>query len=542
MAVACSNSVKTATVPAPTLAAAPTRFPDTAEELVIFETEDFNQGIDGWNAQAQEGGTSTISWDDNSKLVWLVQPQTGQAAFLARQWPALAQADGVSIQIESLDYAMMVLLGLHEADGSTYQITLPLSAAEPNHFFIDAGWLALQEDSQDENERLDMPQVNMISLTDISAFLGGPLPNRVEIDEISLWRGDPPEMDLTCKTLEDSTRNENFRTGMDASYVIHSEGNGHGYRAGGQPVDAFELFAANDADAMRVRLWVGEKGESKLEYATQQARRGQEAGLKPYLVLFLNDYWTDINGQPTIEEWEKLAVEQRADKIREYARGIAQHMIDKSIPIDFYEIGNEIDYGIAGVYAQVNERRDIGRLKVDIWPQESTLIKAAIQGVKDANPEARFMLHIANSWDPQFGSAFFRAMEQAGVEYDYIGLSYYPPAFGALAAGRLCDTLDRLAGDIGKATIIAESAYPAEIPGKGLFGAWKHPLPGYPLSPEGQAWWLRDLLSGLRSRPDVAGYYYFSPGFYWNKEIWAPFALFDGSGEARLAIGAFGER
>ncbi|MBE9507585.1 MAG: glycosyl hydrolase 53 family protein, partial [Chloroflexi bacterium] len=90
-----------------------------------------------------------------------------------------------------------------------------------------------------------------------------------------------------------------------------------------------------------------------------------------------------------------------------------------------------------------------------------------------------------------------------------------------------------------KPIVIAETAYPAEPPTGGMFGDWRRALPGYPLTSEGQAWWLADLLVGLRARGDVLGVYYFSPGFWFSGELWSPFALFDGEGKPRPALASF---
>ena len=64
----------------------------------------------------------------------------------------------------------------------------------------------------------------------------------------------------------------------------------------------------------------------------------------------------------------------------------------------------------------------------------------------------------------------------------------------------------------------------------------RHALPGYPLTPDGQAWWLADLLRAMSQRGDVIGVYYFSPGFWFSGELWGPFALFDGRGQARPSV------
>ena len=72
-----------------------------------------------------------------------------------------------------------------------------------------------------------------------------------------------------------------------------------------------------------------------------------------------------------------------------------------------------------------------------------------------------------------------------------------------------------------------------------MFSDWRHPVPGYPITPEGQAWWLHDFFSWMYEREDVLGVYVFSPDFWFSGEIWSAFALFDDEGRARPAVGSF---
>jgi arabinogalactan endo-1,4-beta-galactosidase len=274
----------------------------------------------------------------------------------------------------------------------------------------------------------------------------------------------------------------------------------------------------------------------KLDFATELAKRAAQTGLKPYLILFLSDDWSDVNKQPAPAEWADLSLEERAEAIRKYSHETVQYIIEQGIKMDFYEIGNEIDYGIAGVFADTKHPRDPHSLRQSIWSDEAFLIKAAIEGVRIADPEAKILLHIATSWSPDFASAFFQAMIDLGVDYDYVGLSYYPSAFGSPSAIQFCVTLDRLSAEVGKPIIIAETAYPAQPPTGGLFHDWRRPVYGYPLTPEGQAWWLMDMLEAMRDRGDVLGVYIFSPGFWFSGELWGPFALFNSEGWARPAV------
>ena len=539
-ALACQSTPTPTLAPAPRLDPIPTRAAPSSTALVPTAVEGFDAGIEGWHAWAEEGSRSEVTWNQAGKLLWTSDPAPGQATVLFHEWPALSGADGLTIRLTSLDRFAYVILGVNEADGSAYSVVLPLGAARPVEHTISFAGFGLNGNSEDENGQLDRGQIASLGLVDISGVIAAPLSNQVAVDEITLWTGEPAPADLSCGTTQARPAGE-FRVGIDANYVPQGEQRGESFRASSRPVDPLDLFAANGVDGFRIRLWVGNEGESKLDYATDLARRAQQAGMHPYLVLFLSDDWSDVNKQPAPAAWANLPVDERAAAIRAYARETAQHFVDQGITLDFYEIGNEIDYGISGVFADATHPRDPATLRADTWPDEAQLIQAAIDGVREADPDARFLLHIATGWDGDFAVAFFQAMTDLGVTYDYAGLSYYPTSFGPPIAAELCHTLDRLGSEIGKPIVIAETAYPAEPPTGGMFGDWRRPLPGYPLTPEGQAWWLADLLAGMRARGDVRGVYVFSPDFWFSGELWGPFALFDDQGEARPAVASFNQ-
>ena len=73
------------------------------------------------------------------------------------------------------------------------------------------------------------------------------------------------------------------------------------------------------------------------------------------------------------------------------------------------------------------------------------------------------------------------------------------------------------------------------------FKDWSKSLPGYPITPKGQAFWITDFIAGMRDRSDVVGIYIFGPEFWFSGEVWSPFALFDEEGRARPAVASFGE-
>lgn len=531
-----STPIEIETVPAPTLEKLPPRTSTTAPSQQELAVDRFDQNAEEWVGFAEDGALSEVDPSSVGGLQWSVEIVPERIAVLTRDWSALAEADGLTIKLTSLDRAALLILGVHEADGSAYSVVLPLELGDLTLYSVAYEEFGLLADSEDENGRLDPEQLISLSFVDFTGYISSPGPNRILLEEIVLWKGAPDRTNVTCSILEDVEGSQSFRVGVDASFVAVGEQQGHSFWVGDDRVDPLELFATNGANAFRLRLFVGEKGESKLDFATEMAKRAAPIGLKPYLILFLSDDWSDVNKQPAPAEWTDLTLDERAEAIRKYSHETVQHFIEQGITMDFYEIGNEIDYGIAGVFADTKHPRDPHTLRQSIWIDEAFLIKAAIEGVRIADPEAKILLHIATTWSPDFASAFFQTMTDLAVDYDYVGLSYYPSVFGSPSAIQFCMILDRLSAEVGKPIIIAETAYPAELPTGGLFNDWRRSVYGYPLTPEGQAWWLMDFLKAMQDRGDVLGVYIFSPAFWFSGELWGPFALFDSEGRARPAV------
>lgn len=330
--------------------------------------------------------------------------------------------------------------------------------------------------------------------------------------------------------------------GVDANYAIEMESKGATWHDGTATSAPYPLLAQNGCETFRVRLWVGDGGPSQLTYATETAQRAQRAGLKPYLVIFLSNSWADINTQPAAKEWTGLSPDAKIAAIRNYAERVTRHFAEAGIAMDTYEIGNEIDFGICGEFEKEWPRRvSIDYMRQRIWLPMAPLILAAENGVRAAQPHAKFILHLAR-WDAtDYNIAFLQFMRSAGVQVDFTGLSYYPTS-GDNDAARPFPFLQAQAKQLNATlhtpVVLCETAYPAQPKFGGMFSTWNHAVDGYPLSPEGQAAWIRDLARIVRTAPDFAGAYYWSPEWY-GHEPWEAMAVFDAKGQARPGLRSF---
>ncbi|PTY02652.1 hypothetical protein DB346_08910 [Verrucomicrobia bacterium LW23] len=376
---------------------------------------------------------------------------------------------------------------------------------------------------------------------------------------------------LATALAGDSTppRRDPLVVGIDCNYVLQMESagakwasasaeaaaptaSGPGTSAGAfaSSPDPFHTFAALGATSIRIRLWVGEEGVNRMAYALETAKRARAAGLKPCLVLFLSEEWADMVKQPAPAAWRSLDPAAKAAAIEAYAEAAVRRFAAEGIDVELVEIGNEIDFGICGVFEEEWKHRvNLDYMRDHIWSAMAPLIAAAQRGVLRARPGARFILHLAQWNSPDYCAAFWRYMAAAGVRVDFPGLSYFPtsaadPTHRTLAHLHAQIAAMRRAG-IDKPFIISEFAYPAIAEFTGQFADWNKPAEGYPLTEAGQAAWLRDFLDWARtgaapgvkqpaSPSPIAACYYWSPEWY-TEPMWHAFALFGPKGELRPA-------
>jgi len=337
------------------------------------------------------------------------------------------------------------------------------------------------------------------------------------------------------------SKTRKFMLGADANYSLDMMKQGFQWKTGGKPKNIFRILSEAGFNYFRVRIWTNEDGPSGLNYSLKTAKQSSNAGLKPYLVLFLSDNWADYVKQPVPEKWKKLSFKDKIRKVRQYSEDTARVFENAGIKTDIYEIGNEIDFGICGEFAEDwGVRFNIDWMKKNIWKKEAAIIKAAQEGVQKINPKAKFILHLTQWWNPDFCGVFFKNMLSEGVQIDELGLSYFPTS-GLNYSNTLDDFekfVGRLSADIKKPVIICEYAFPSSEKIEGQFFNWNKTVPNYTLTVEGQQRWNADFIDRCEKSKDIDGIFYWSPEWYSDK-MWTDFSLFDKTGAAKRAMEMF---
>lgn len=279
--------------------------------------------------------------------------------------------------------------------------------------------------------------------------------------------------------------------------------------------------------------------------------------------------------------WSSLTLEQLKAALRAYGAAAAKQIVGTGATVNVWDLGNEVEFGVAGVavrpmpggceatagatgayeppdgidraigsmsavtLAQMDQAHRIAWLRDHLWPYEAQMFAAVAEGIRSVDRNARFSTHVSGiaSTQPAFAAAFFTAMKTGGFDVDEAGVSYYPTSSSSpkdrLQAFK--DMAIAVKAAIGRPVFVAEFGYPAATM-SGPF-SWNDAAPGYPLSADGQARFVQDLVTWGTREGVLSGIRPWAPDFVMPG--WAPMALFTRQGRivtARPALDAFTPR
>jgi arabinogalactan endo-1,4-beta-galactosidase len=327
---------------------------------------------------------------------------------------------------------------------------------------------------------------------------------------------------------------ESFCFGADLSALPIYEQRGAQFTKDGRAGDAMWLLRAEGMNAVRLRLFVEPKPEgivdNSLDYTVALARRVKAAGLSFLLDLHYSDTWADPQKQFKPAAWERLPFDALVARVGDYTREVLARFEREGLRPEFVQIGNEITNGTLWPDGRVSFGAPAEE-DAAAWTRLAAILRAGIAAVPTGPGQPRVMLHIESGGDLAKTLWWFRHARAAGLRYDVIGLSYYPDWHGDLATYRR--TLAALAEEFGKPIHVVEAGYPWKPTKKWL----EKKNMDWPLTPAGQAQFLKDVVQAVREIPGGlgAGVWYWHPesiklpGHYaWES---GSCALFDPQGE-----------
>lgn len=282
----------------------------------------------------------------------------------------------------------------------------------------------------------------------------------------------------------------------------------------GTAVQPLAFFKAEGMNAMRVRLFVDPSKDSDkgvcqdIEYVKALGKRIKDNGMRFMLDFHYSDTWADPGKQWTPDDWKALNDDDLATKIYDYTKDCLQQLKDAGATPDFIQTGNEISYGMLwGTEAAVgsnNTNRCYTNSSAANWNRFFNLLKQAGKACREECPDAKIILHSERVPKTNVLTDFFDRMKKAEIDYDIIGLSYYPAYHGNIATlENAIKTLEDKS--YGKDIMIVETGYSyAWALGNTTFDYTST----YPYTEEGQRKFTADLITMLNKHSSVKGLFW----------------------------------
>ncbi|MDE6283694.1 MAG: arabinogalactan endo-1,4-beta-galactosidase [Muribaculaceae bacterium] len=248
----------------------------------------------------------------------------------------------------------------------------------------------------------------------------------------------------------------------------------------GAPIQgsALDYFVSQGLEMMRIRLFVNPanyNGPDKdpnacqsLDYIIPICKRIKDAGVPLMLDFHYSDTWADPAKQWTPTDWVGLNDEQLYQKIYDYTRETLETLAAEGVKPDFIQTGNEISYGMLwGAWnAPASSLKKCYSNSDANWPRFIKLLKQAGKACREVCPDAAIVLHTERVPNIPVLRNFYNRMREGEVDYDIIGLSYYPYFHGPLS--NLKAALDNMVANFpDKQIMLVEAGYPYkwEVPG-----------------------------------------------------------------------------
>jgi arabinogalactan endo-1,4-beta-galactosidase len=353
-------------------------------------------------------------------------------------------------------------------------------------------------------------------------------------------------------TFKEQATMSTFVKGADVSHLLQIEDHGGRFYAEGVQKDLLQILKDHGVNAIRIKVWndpgnpccypanqAHPAGYNDPSHATQLAVRAKKVGLRIMIDFHYSDWWADPGKQHMPHEWEGQDIDQLQRSLYGFTHHVLSTLKANGVTPEWVQVGNEISNGMLWPTGST-----------DNWDNLAALIREGCRAVKVVDSSTKVVLHYDNGGNHAGTIRWFDSARSHGVEWDVIGLSYYPVWHGSLSD--LEHNMVDISARYGKEVIVVETAYPWTAQnGDSQPNVYTSTGPvSYPMSPAGQKQFLDDLVGRIKAIPDGRGkgFFYWEPewipveGAGWKSgegDEWDNVTLFDFDGNALSSLEAF---
>ena len=251
-----------------------------------------------------------------------------------------------------------------------------------------------------------------------------------------------------------------------------------------------------------------------LAYVTALGKRIKDAGAYFMLDFHYSDTWVDALNIQAPAVWKGLSDELMADSLGQYTHRVLQTLKAAGATPDLVQVGNEIMYGLCGIQVSPDSRKESS---VN-WDGYLGLLKAGCNAVREECPNAQIIIHTDRPTNSGYNNFYYNKLTNNNVDFDIIGLSYYPFWHGYLNAAQVASKSDK--NNLVNAIKNLKSNFPAKrvhiVECACNFQYWPSDAKydtrdAWPCSVQGQYNFVKDLVDNLKPLENVDGINYWFP-------------------------------
>ncbi len=299
---------------------------------------------------------------------------------------------------------------------------------------------------------------------------------------------------------------------------------------GNNITDMLTFLKQQGWNAIRVRLFVDpskapdnhkKQGvRQDLAYVKAFGKRIKQAGFKFMLDFHYSDTWTDPGKHSTPAQWSQVpTVTELADSLADYTMSCLYELKSAGAEPDFIQTGNEITYGMLWPTGHCYPNGGAWTDGKGTWGNFAKYLKAAVEACRLMCPKAKIVLQTEMSRATNVTN-FYQTAKAYGIDYDIIGISYYPYYHGGLST--MEDVINQLETTYPdkKIEIVETGYYHKWYPSDAKYSAYQFQAAGwsvynstsktYEVNNECQRKFTADLVEMLNKHASVDGLYWWS--------------------------------
>lgn len=209
-----------------------------------------------------------------------------------------------------------------------------------------------------------------------------------------------------------------FATGADVSWLTQLEAEGEKfYASSGKQMECMQLLKEEcGVNAIRLRVWVNPAdGWCNAADLLVKARRANALGLPVMVDFHFSDTWADPQAQTIPAAWGSTLASVKAGTTAHITE-VLTALAAEGITPAWVQVGNETCNGMLW---------PLGKLDVE-GNSFAELVAHASATVRRLAPEAKIIVHTDQGDNPGRIDWVFGPLKAANVDYDIIGVSFYP--------------------------------------------------------------------------------------------------------------------